>query len=106
MKLMLFAPELFLLAGITLIFLLSLGQSKGKQARDLALGISIINVIICVICFGLEGELFFKAYKIDLFSQIFKLLISLGLTVVLIFGKDLKGIIKSGFFNLFCKQLI
>ena len=92
MKIMLFAPELFFLLGILVLFLLSLGGAPGRQARNAALGIVITEVLICLASLGQSGDLFYHAYQVDLFSQLFKLLISAGLVVVLLLGKDLKGI--------------
>ncbi len=92
MKLALFAPELVLLAGGLILFFLSTGRSSGKVARSLTLGLALVNVLVCFACLGNEGTLFFEAYKVDYFSQILKVFISLGFAVVLLFGTELKGI--------------
>ena len=92
MKLALFAPELFLLLGSLVLFLISLGDSKGNQARTAATTIGVINVLLCFLCLHQEGDLFFKAYSISFFSQFFKLIIAIGLLLVLLFGRALKGI--------------
>jgi len=92
MKVMLFAPELFLLTGSLLLFLLSLGGASGKTARALAIIIALVNVVLCLASFGQQGSLFYEAYKIDMFSQLFKLMIGIGFAVVVLFGKQLKGI--------------
>ena len=92
MKLMLFAPELFFLIGSLGIFLASIGNASGRRARTITLGFAIVNIGISIACLNLTGELFYQAYKIDLFSQIFKLLVVVGFAVVLLFSKELKGI--------------
>jgi NADH-quinone oxidoreductase subunit N len=92
MKVMLFAPELFLLIGSLLLFLISLGGSSGKTARTLAIIIALVNVVLCLGSFTQQGSLFYGAYKVDMFSQLFKLMVSIGFGVVVLFGKQLKGI--------------
>ena len=88
----LFLPELFLLLSCLVIFILTLGKSSSSTVRNITAALSIIAFLICVASLKLEGELFFKAYRIDLFSQFFKLTITGGLAVLLLFSKELKGI--------------
>jgi NADH-quinone oxidoreductase subunit N len=92
MKLMLFAPELLLLIGSLCLFMLSLGRSSGRAARALTVGLAVVSILLCFVTLRDTGSLFFDAYKVDLFSQIFKLVISIGLCVVVLFSKELKGI--------------
>jgi NADH-quinone oxidoreductase subunit N len=89
---MLFAPELVLLLGSLLIFFLSLGDSDGKGAKNLAILLGLASSGLCYVTLFQEGNLFLDAYRVDLFSQLFKLIISVGLTCVVIFGADLKGL--------------
>jgi NADH-quinone oxidoreductase subunit N len=92
MKVMLFAPELILLIGSLLLFLISLGGASGKTARALAIIIALVNVVLCLTSFSQQGSVFYGAYQIDMFSQLFKLMIGIGFAVVVLFGKQLKGI--------------
>jgi NADH-quinone oxidoreductase subunit N len=92
MKMALFLPELFLLFSCLFIFILTLGKSSSSMVRNITAALSIIAFLICVASLKLEGDLFFKAYRIDLFSQFFKLAITGGLAVLLLFSKELKGI--------------
>ncbi len=86
MKLMLFAPELLLLIGSLCLFMLSLGKPFGRStaARGLTVGLAAVSIILCFVTLRDTGSLFFDAYKIDLFSQLFKLVISVGLFVVVV----------------------
>jgi len=74
-------PEIFIfIFSITFLFL-SLGEKKANLfavARLLAL----IGFVITLLCTGAKGELFFGAYRVDFFSQVFKLLIVTGLLFV------------------------
>ena len=92
MKMALFLPELFLLLSCLVIFILTLGKSSSSTVRNITAALSVIAFLICAASLKLEGELFFKTYRIDLFSQFFKLAITGGLAVLLLFSKELKGI--------------
>ena len=92
MKLLLFAPELIVLIGSLLVFAVALGEARVKAARRLTIAIAVVNILVTLGCLYQGGELFFKAYRIDLFSQLFKLVISLGLGAILLFGSQLRGI--------------
>ena len=92
MNAMLFAPELSLLLGSLIIFCLALSQGKGRQARLVTLAASLVAVIFTLTGFCQQGTLFYGAYQVDQFSQLFKLLIGGGFITVLLFGSDLKGV--------------
>ncbi|KPJ98010.1 MAG: NADH-quinone oxidoreductase subunit N [Desulfobacterales bacterium SG8_35] len=92
MKMALFFPELFLLLSCLVIFLLTLGRMSSSTVRNITAALSVIAFFICGGSLRLEGDLFFNAYRIDLFSQFFKLLITGGVAVLLLFSRELKGI--------------
>jgi NADH-quinone oxidoreductase subunit N len=92
MKMALFFPELFLLLSCLVIFLLTLGKMRSSTVRNITAALSIIAFLICAGSLRLEGDLFFKAYRIDLFSQLFKLAITGGVALLLLFSRELKGI--------------
>jgi len=92
MKVLLFIPELTILIGALWLFFVSVGKPAPGSARIHALGWSWLVLVACVISLGVEGSLFYGAYKVDLFSQLLKLIIAAGLLVVLLFGRELKGI--------------
>ena len=88
----LFFPELFLLLSCLVIFLLSLGKMSSSTVRNITAALSIIAFLISAGSLGQEGYLFFKAYRIDLFSQLFKLAITGGVAILLLSSSELKGI--------------
>ena len=92
MELMLFVPELWVLVGSLVLFVVSIMDGSGKTARFLAGLIAVGGVLLTSLTFFSEGELFYSAYKIDLFSQLFKLIIVVGFGVVVLLGKELKAI--------------
>jgi NADH-quinone oxidoreductase subunit N len=88
----LFLPELYLLFLALLFLAQSLWQSPPRVNQLLALWLSAIGVGISVLSLPLSGELFSRSYRVDLFSQAFKVLIQFGLFVVIFIGRDLKSI--------------
>ncbi len=89
---MLFAPELLLLLGCLVLFGISLGKDNGQLAKNVTLGLAIASTITCFVVLRQTGSMFFDAYRIDLFSQAFKLAICIGFTAVLLFSSNVKGI--------------
>jgi NADH-quinone oxidoreductase subunit N len=92
MDLRLFIPELYLLFLALVFFAQSLWKSPAKLNQSLALGLSAFGVILSLLTLNQSGELFYQAYRVDLFSQGFKVLISLGLFLIIVLGRDLKSI--------------
>ncbi|HOP86851.1 MAG TPA: NADH-quinone oxidoreductase subunit N [Syntrophorhabdaceae bacterium] len=91
---MLILPELYLIL-ISIIFLfISLGKSKEKYIITTAKVMSYVGLIITVLSITERGELFYQAYRIDLFSQLFKILIAMGLTLVISMFSEKDGIEK------------
>jgi len=88
----LFLPEIYLLLTALVFFCQSLWKSSPRMNQRIALILSGIGVIITVYSINLTGEIFYNAYRIDLFSQVFKCLISLGLFLVIVIGQNLKSI--------------
>ncbi|MBM4286650.1 MAG: NADH-quinone oxidoreductase subunit N [Deltaproteobacteria bacterium] len=89
----LFAPEIYyLLMGLAL-FLGSLRkQEKPQNDFQVFLSLSGVGILVCVLSLFQQGELFFAAYKVDLFSQIFKLALALGLFLTALICHNLHGI--------------
>jgi NADH-quinone oxidoreductase subunit N len=88
----LFLPELTLLLTALVFFFASLGNLKGSRLRSLGLLLSAVAVTASVYSYGLKGSLFFDAYRVDAFSQLFKVIIAFGLFIVIYLGEGLYGI--------------
>ena len=80
----LFLPELYLLFLALLFFVQSLWPSPVRMNHRLALWLSAVGVAVSVWSLPFSGELFYRAYRVDLFSQAFKVLIQLGLFLVIV----------------------
>ncbi len=93
MKWMLFSPEIFyLLAALCFLLLSMTGRLHPRRDHHIALALAVAGVAVCVASLQLEGSLFSETYKIDLFSQVFKLLLSVGLALVVGICSELRGI--------------
>jgi len=78
---MMLLPEIYLFLFSVFFLFLSVGKKKVSvftAARVLAL----VGFAVTLACSGARGELFSSAYKVDFFSQIFKVLLSTGFTLV------------------------
>lgn len=89
---MLFLPELSLLGAGLVVFFLSLGQQSGGRAKAVAVILAAITFLATLMCLNCEGTLFYSAYKIDQYSQLFKALLALGTLIMLIFSAEDSGI--------------
>ncbi|HOJ70478.1 MAG TPA: NADH-quinone oxidoreductase subunit N [Syntrophorhabdaceae bacterium] len=88
---MLILPELYLILFSIIFLFISLGKSR-QNVIITAKVLSFIAFFISVLCLTQRGELFYSAYRIDLYSQIFKILIALGLCLVVFMFSDKDGI--------------
>lgn len=94
MNLTLLTPELIITLGSLVVFALSLGSGRGKMAANATAAISALALLSCAGTLGGHGDLFSNALRVDLYSQVFKIVILLGLFAVVVFGRDLKDIRK------------
>ncbi|MHB9097428.1 MAG: NADH-quinone oxidoreductase subunit N [Syntrophales bacterium] len=78
---MMLLPEIYLFIFSVFFLFLSVGKRKFSvftAARVLAL----VGFAVTLACAGARGELFASAYRVDFFSQVFKVLLSTGFTLV------------------------
>jgi len=88
----LFLPEISILIMALVFFFASLANLKETRLQALGLLFSAIAILVTVSSYGMEGTLFFNAYRVDAFSQIFKVIITFGLFIVIYLGRGLYGI--------------
>ncbi len=89
---MAFLPELVLLLGALVLFFISLGKGRVKQARTAALFISVAAIMASALCLHEQGTLFSGAYQVDLFSQVLKLVFTCGFGLILLLSGELSDI--------------
>ncbi len=87
-----FLPELTLLGASLVVFIASLRSTEAATTRNLAIGLGAAIFGATLLSVNQTGKLFFDAYQVDLFSQVFKMLIAGAMLLVLLFGQALKGI--------------
>ncbi len=93
MSVILFAPELYYSLMALVLFGLTLRrQPQVLQDYRLFVTLASVGVLITLLCLFQRGELFFAAYRVDLFSQIFKAALALGLLLVAIISYNLMGV--------------
>ena len=89
---MLFLPELTLLGTGLVLFFFSLGKPSSGTIKNVVISLSSLTLLVSLLCLRSEGNLFYSAYHVDLFSQFFKVLIALATLIVLIFSDKLAGV--------------
>ncbi len=93
MKWVLFIPELYCLFMAAVFFILSMAARPNPRRDYLtALFLTSIGVVVALASVRLEGTLFFAAYRVDLFSQVFKVLLAAGLFLVVCLCTELNGV--------------
>jgi len=88
-----FGPEIYyLLASLWFVAVSMRPHSKSRRTYLSALSLSAAGVLICLITVTSQGLLFFNTYQISLFSQVFKVLLSLGLFLVICLCPNLTAV--------------
>ena len=92
MNWMIFSPELCCLATALVFLFLSMAPVDAR--RDWFVALALTGLALCVSLAGLhaEGELFHGTYRVDLFSQVFKSMLLMGLFLVVFISSGLSGI--------------
>lgn len=95
MKWMLFGPETYIFLAAFFFLILSMWR-KPNPARDhmYALVLSALGVAVSLACVGAEGFLFSGTYRLDLFSQVFKVALASGLFLIVCLCASLEEIKK------------
>ena len=91
---MLFLPELTLLITGLVIFLVSLGKPGDSSLKNLVRTMMSLVLAAAVLSLRQNGIIFFESYQINLFTQVFKVLIAAATLAVLIFAGNAPGIKK------------
>ena len=90
---MLFGPELYYLGLAFIIFLMTLRRTpRVERDYNLTAVLAGVGVLVSLLCLCQNGELFYKAYRVDLFSQIFKAALALGLFLVIMISRNIAHI--------------
>ncbi|MFO7716778.1 MAG: hypothetical protein R6V78_20250 [Desulfosarcina sp.] len=104
MNWILIAPELILLLTAGLFLVTACLKPDPRRDYRLALTMAAFSVAAGIACATLSGDLFNHVYRVDLFSQVFKVLLSIGFFLVVVLCEDFSGVAPTrhgeGFFLL------
>ncbi len=92
MKWLILGPEIYFFAVATVFLILSMMHPNGRRDFATALFLAGLGVAVTLATVRLEGSLVYGAYRVDLFSQVFKGLLSLGFFLVVCLCSNLNGI--------------
>jgi NADH-quinone oxidoreductase subunit N len=89
----LFIPELYFALTAVVFFALSL-SARPSLRRDYLAALLLAGggLVITLASVRLDGTLFFGTYRVDLFSQVFKVLVACGFFLVVCLCSELNGI--------------
>lgn len=85
-------PEIMLIAMSLVFFCVTLAKNQPAWLERCALLFAVFTLAAAVLCFNQQEIFFYQVYKIDLFSQLFKILIALGLVLIVWMGAGLRGV--------------
>ena len=93
MNWMIAAPEVFTFLAALWFLVLSLAAPPDPRREHLtALLLSLAGVAVCLASVTADGYLFIKAYRADLLSQVFKVMLSLGLFLIICICGEMRDI--------------
>jgi NADH-quinone oxidoreductase subunit N len=96
MRWVVFAPEIYYFCAGAVFFLLSF-SARPQPRRDhlVALSAAVLGIVVTFASITSQSTLCAEAYRADLYSQVFKALLAVGLFLVLCLCSELKGIEKT-----------
>lgn len=92
MKWLTFGPEIYFLVVAIVFLILSMVRRSSRLDFPAALFLAGLGVAVTLATFRCEGLFFYGAYRVDLFSQAFKSLLSIGFFLVVCLCSNLSGI--------------
>lgn len=87
-----FLPELVLLLGAFVLFVLTLSASAGDRPRIATIAVGLLATLATLFSLHQQGTLFDGAYRVDGFSQILKFALTAGFTAVAVVSGGLPDI--------------
>ncbi len=89
----LIAPEIWLLVMATVFLFDAAALPKSpRRTHSIAMVFSVILFVVSFFSLNAHATLFYGAYQLDLFSQIFKIVMATGLALVVFISRDLKDL--------------
>jgi len=93
MQFLMFLPEAYVLTAVA-AFLVACAMPPRQEGmmHRIALCLSLLCIAACCAAIGADGWLFYGTYRVDLFSQIFKLLLAIAFFLICLISNPLNGI--------------
>ncbi len=89
-------PEFTALASLLILFVVALGNKvNDKTARVVTLVLSALVIVAAIAAQGQEGMMFMESYRLDSYSQFFKILMAVGLFTNALLGWPLRSLPKA-----------
>ena len=92
MKWLILGPEIYFLAVAAVFFIFSMTRPNGRRDFSVALFLASLGVVVTLAAVCLKGSLFHGAYRVDLFSQVFKGFLFIGFFLVVCLCSSLTGV--------------
>ena len=89
---LLITPELVLLLSVAIFLTVACLKPDPRRDHTLAVGMAAVTVAAAVAGGPMSGDLFNHIYRVDLFSQVFKVLIAVGYFLVIVLCDNFKGL--------------
>ncbi len=87
-----FSPELYYVAVAAVFLCLSLVRENHRRNFQTALVLSAVGVGLTLASTGITADLFFGSYRVNLFSQVFKVLLACGFFLAVVLCSELSGV--------------
>jgi NADH-quinone oxidoreductase subunit N len=88
----LFTPEIALLLTAALYLVLTCFKPDAQRDYHLGVAMATATVAVSLISVPMSGSLFNQVYRVDLYSQVFKVMLSLGFFLVIFLCEDFSGV--------------
>jgi NADH-quinone oxidoreductase subunit N len=92
MQITLLLPEIALSLASLILFFCTLGRFKEGSLQALTVTLSLLSFGAALLACGQEGNLFFDTFRVDLLSQLFKVIITFGLFLILCIAPGSRGL--------------
>ena len=92
MKTMLFLPELLLILLALVCFFSSLGKPRTGLLQGAVMALASLAAVAAIALYDQSALLFYEAYRIDSLSQLFKIILCIGLVLVTWANSGLRGV--------------
>ena len=87
-----FTPEIYYVAVAAVFLVLSMVRADHRRDYQTAVVLSALGVGITLASTGITADLFFGSYRVDIFSQVFKVLLACGFFLVVVLCSELSGV--------------